>query len=196
MTLGAPAKKHGDAGVGELQQHDAAERLGVLHDEVAGQRRRAGAGRERHGHEAAGQPVLGGDEVGLEVGAVVRQRVDGALHEAEDRPLAQLVGAAGDGGRHLDDVARRLLADGGHRLEVLAGVGEHGLGVVQRLGRRGHVLAGDHGAPVVADVGQRVDEARAGGGVVLGATAASRRSCGRRRRRRSRRCSGSSACRR
>ncbi len=79
------------------------------------------------------------------------------------------VGAAGDGGRHLDEVAGGLLADGGHRLEVLAGVGEHGLGVVERLGRRGHVLAGDHGAPVVADVGQRVDEAGAGRRVLLGA---------------------------
>ena len=71
MTLGAPAKNAGHAGIGELEEHDAAERLGVLDDEVAGQRRRAGPGRERHGHEAAGQPVLGGHEVGLEVGAVV-----------------------------------------------------------------------------------------------------------------------------
>src|SRR5665647_1653326 len=110
------------AGVGELQQHHAAERLRVLDDEGAGQRSRAGAGRKGHGHEAAGQPMLGGHEVRLEVGAVVAERVHRALHEAQDRPLAQLVDAAGDGRRHLDEVAGRLLADRGHRLEVLAGV--------------------------------------------------------------------------
>ncbi len=169
MTLGRAGEKGRDAGIRQLEQHHAAESLGVLDDEVAGQSRRAGPGRKRHGHEAAGQPVLGGHEVGLEVGAVVRQRVHGALHEAQDRPLAQFVGAAGDGGRHLDEVAGGLLADGGHRLEVLARVGEHGLGVVERLGRRGHVLAGDHGAPVIADVGERVDEAGAGRRVLLGA---------------------------
>ena len=166
---GGAGEERRHAGIRQLEQHDAAERLGVLDDQVAGQRRRAGAGRERHGHEAACQSVLGGHEVGLEVRAVVRERVHGALHEAQDGALAQLVRAAGDGGRHLDEVARGLVADGGHRLEVLAGVGEHGLGVVQRLGRRGHVLAGDHGAPVVADVGQRVDEAGAGRRVSLGA---------------------------
>ena len=74
-----------------------------------------------------------------------------------------------DGGRHLDEVARGLVTHGGHRLEVLAGVGEHRLGVVQRLGRRRHVLTGDHGAPVVADVGERVDEAGAGRRILLGA---------------------------
>ncbi len=169
MTLGAPAKKRRDAWVGELEENHAAERLGVLDDEVAGERRRAGAGRERHGHEAAREPVLGGDEVGLEVRAVVRQRVHGALHEAQDGPLAQLVRAADDGRSHLDQVTCGLVADGGHRLEVLAGVGEHGLGVVQRLGRRGHVLAGHYRSPVVADVGQRVDEAGAGRRVLLGA---------------------------
>ena len=75
----------GRAGIGELQEDDAAEGLGVLHDEVAGERRGTGAGAERHRHEAAGQAVLGGHEVGLEVGAVVAERVDGALHEAQDR---------------------------------------------------------------------------------------------------------------
>src|SRR5665647_2539701 len=111
---------------------------------------------------------LGHDGPNLEAN-LVAERVHRALHEAQDRPLAQLVDAAGDGRRHLDEVAGRLLADRGHRLEVLAGVVQDGLGVVERLGGRGYVLAGDHGAPVVADVGQRVHKAGAGGGVVLGA---------------------------
>ena len=124
-------------------------------------------GAQRHGHEAAGQAVLGGDQAGLEVGSVVGERVDGALHEAEDRAAAQLVGSAGDRRRHLDDVARRLLAHRRHRLEVLARVRQHGLGVVQRLGRRRHVLRGDDRAPVVAHRRQGVDEAGGGGGVLL-----------------------------
>ena len=140
----------GRARVGELEQDDTRERLGVLHHQVAGQRGRAGAGRQGHGHEAARQAVLGGHQVGLKIGTVVTQRVHGALHEAEDRPAAEFVRAADDGGGHLHQIASGLVAHRGHRLEVLAGVGEHGLGVVQRLGRRRHVLRGHDRAPVVA----------------------------------------------
>ena len=153
---------------GELEQDHARKGLGILHDQVAGHRGRTGAGHQRHGHEAARQAVLGGHQVGLEVGTVVAERVDRALHEADDRPLAQLGRAADDGGRHLDEQPGRPLPYSGHRLVMLAGVGQHRLGVVQRLAGRRHVLRGDHRAPVVAHVGQGVDEARRGGRVGLG----------------------------
>ena len=167
--LGRRVVDRGTRGV-ELHHRQGADDLGVAHDQVAGRGRGTGEGARGHRHEAGRQPRLDGQEGSVEGAAIVGERADRALHDREERPLAQRVAAAGDGRRHLD--RRRHLAGGDDALglHVLGRVAPDGVELVKgaRLGR--HVLGRD-GHPVEGDLVERVGDAGDGRHVGQGGAA-------------------------
>ena len=93
---------------------------------------------------------------------------------------------AADRERHLHGDLGEVRLDDGHRLHVLAGVGDRQVELVQAAALDRPVL-GAHGRPAEVDLGQRVDDAADGRDVVRRGRRASRPSRGRRSRRSSRR---------
>ena len=69
--------------------------------------------------------------------------------------------AAGDGARHLDGHARLGLVDDGHRLHVLAGIGQHVVDLMEAASGDRAILGAD-GRPAEVDLVEGVDDARDG----------------------------------
>ena len=106
----------GAAALGELRQHDAAEHLGVVQHQRAGQGDRRRAAGHRHAEDRVRAP--GARRLDDHLARVARQleRADRADAEADERAAAELVLTAGDHRGHLDQLAavvgaRRLGAD-------------------------------------------------------------------------------------
>ena len=160
---------HRRAGSGELDQRDQDQHLGQRQRHGAGGGRRPGrtagdAGAEDHRHAGGGE-----DERRVAAVAVDGQRRDREREVADRRSAAQLLGAAGDHGRHLDRQARlRLSLD--HRLHVLDGVVPGGVELVQL--RRLAAVTGADDRPPVGDRRDVVEHARGVGEVGLGRGAA------------------------
>ena len=113
-----------------------------------------------------GTPGLRELDRGAERPAVVHERRDRALEGRQDRPLAERRLAPHRGRRHRGRGLGLLGGDRGHHHDVLAGVVEVRLEVVQRLGGDGHLPA--HGRlPDVADLGEGVPDQRAHRDVLL-----------------------------
>ena len=142
----------------QLRERDAGEHLGIVQHERAGEGDRGRS--SGHGHAEDRVRAPGARRLDDHLGGVPGQleRADRADAEADERAAAELVLAAGDHRRHLDQLpavvgARRLGPD------RLAGVQDRSLPLVE-TGRLFRHVAGMHRRLVRVDVAEGVDEAR------------------------------------
>jgi hypothetical protein len=137
-----------------LEQHGAADDLRVAHRERSGERRGRRGAQGRHRQEPHRDASLGEHQGGLDARVVLDERRDRADEVGERWPGPDRLAAAGDDGGHLDGVARLARPHHGLALDVLDGVGEGGVQLVE--GRSAAVVLGADHRPVEADRGQPV----------------------------------------
>ena len=142
-------------GAGELQDDGRGDELRRPERVGAGLGGRRGGPEGRHRHPRDRHAGGGEHERRLDRVLVDDQRRDRADEVAQHRPAAQLLGAAGDDGRHLHGVAGFALAVH-HPLQVLDGVVPAGVELVQL--RRLAAVAGAERRPPERDAGERVLE--------------------------------------
>ncbi len=133
----------------------ATDHLGVRDHERAGARDRRRRAEDRHHHEPARHAVLRERDRGGERAPVVDERRHRALERRQGRARREVRLTAGGRGGHLGRRVRLLGRDRGHHHDVLAGVQQVRLEVVQRLGGDRHLTA-DRRLPDVADLRKRV----------------------------------------
>jgi len=153
------------SGVGDLQQDGSGDQLRGAQRPGAGPGGRRRGPERGHRDEADGHAGFGEDQRGFGGVAVEDQRGDGADEVGDERPTAQLVGAAGDGAGHLHGRSGRPLALH-HAHEVLLGPVEAHLDLVDLGGLA--AVAGADGGPPEADGAEVVLQVRELGEVGLG----------------------------
>jgi hypothetical protein len=159
--LGAGRVDHRQAGLDALVEHQAAQELGVGHEERPRHGDRRGRPLQRHRPEDDRHPLARQHDARLGHGIVVLERRHRAGDHREDRPVALLAAVAADDVDHLEqerDILRVLHA--AHHLEVLRRPHERGRRLEQGAAIGGGVGREDR-RPHDLDRLERVGEQRA-----------------------------------
>ena len=141
---------------GLLAQHDPGEHLGIVVHQRPGQTHRRGRAGHRHREHVDRHARAGALDDDLTGVLDELQRADRTGDEGENRASLQVLDAADDGGRHLDQPLQQIAA---HRPEeaVLGRIRQEGLGIVHRRRFRWNVV-GPHRPFIHVDLARIVRE--------------------------------------